>query len=324
MSVINTKNLTANLDSPAFQALFKTNPWRHAAAITYNWVIIASMTVLTITYPSIWLYLITVLIIGARMHALAILAHDATHYRFLKNRRWNDWLTNLLCMFPVFSSLEKYRINHLSHHQHLNTDDDPDWIAKLGKRAFTFPKSKGEFLLTVASYLLLYQGMLDAYWFLKRFNFLDTAQKPPTNDKWLRPLFYVTMAIILTITNTWLVFLLFWLVPYFSTFFLFQYIRSVAEHFGELAYENDLNTTRTVKANYLEQFIIAPHNVGYHLEHHLYPGIPFYNLPKVHRLLMQQSIYQQQAHITCGYLSGLLNELGSPHTSTATRWAKKH
>ena len=91
---------------------------------------------------------------------------------------------------------------------------------------------------------------------------------------------------------------------------MFQYIRSVAEHFGELAYDDLLSSTRSVKANLLERFFIAPHQVGYHLEHHLYPGVPFYNLPKLHQLLMSVSDYSSKAHITHGYLSGLLDELG--------------
>ncbi|MFT5265535.1 MAG: fatty acid desaturase, partial [Polaribacter sp.] len=40
-------------------------------------------------------YGLAVIIIGARMHALAILMHDATHYRFLKNRKRNDLITNM-------------------------------------------------------------------------------------------------------------------------------------------------------------------------------------------------------------------------------------
>ena len=54
--------------------------------------------------------------------------HDATHYRFLKNRKWNDLISNITTMYPLFSSIEKYRENHLRHHQHLNTEDDPDWV----------------------------------------------------------------------------------------------------------------------------------------------------------------------------------------------------
>ena len=91
---------------------------------------------------------------------------------------------------------------------------------------------------------------------------------------------------------------------------MFQYIRSVAEHFGELAYDHNLTSSRTVKANWLERFFLSPHNVGYHLEHHLYPGVPFYHLPKLHKLLMGKKEYSQKAHITKGYVTGLMDELG--------------
>ena len=39
-------------------------------------------------------------------------------------------------------------------------------------------------------------------------------------------------------------------------------------------------------------------------------AVPFYNLPKIHRLLMKQTSYSDTAHITRGYASGLLQELG--------------
>jgi fatty acid desaturase len=33
-----------------------------------------------------------------------------------------------------------------------------------------------------------------------------------------------------------------------------------------------------------------PHEVNYHIEHHLYPSIPFYNLPHCHRALTEQGL----------------------------------
>ena len=74
----------------------------------------------------------------------------------------NDMVTNIFSMYPLFSSIEQYRDNHLKHHRHLNTDDDPDWFIKLGKKEFTFPKTKKEFLLTVFSYFTLIAGAKDA------------------------------------------------------------------------------------------------------------------------------------------------------------------
>ena len=221
-------------------------------------------------------------------------------------------MTNIVTMYPLFTSIETYRRNHLRHHRHLNTDHDPDWVSKLGKRDFTFPKTKREFLSTILSYLLLYKGISDAIWFFRRFQAPSNSKKNKEENNVAKLIFYVVLATILTIFGFWQYFLIFWVVPYLSTFFMFQYIRSVAEHFGELAYEHLLNSTRSVKATLIEQFLMAPHNVGYHLEHHLYPGVPFYNLPKLHQLLMADEEYKSKAHITQGYIAGLLNELGNP------------
>ena len=307
----NANDLDLSVDPKVLKPLFKTKTSRHLMAIILDWAIIVATILLTIQYFNPITYLLAVITIGARMHALAILMHDATHYRFLKNRKMNDLITNLITMYPLFTSIETYRENHLRHHRHLNTEHDPDWVAKLGKQEFTFPKTKREFILTVLSYLFLYQGLKDAIWFLRRFGTNKKGDHSKEN-KGLRILFYLALFTVLTLTGTWLYFLVFWFVPYLSTFFMFQYIRSVAEHFGELAYDHLLTSTRSVKTNLLEEFFIAPHNVGYHLEHHLYPGVPFYNLPKLHKVLMEDAGYNEKAHVTQGYLTGLLNELGRP------------
>ena len=306
-----SNQLTSNINKEALKPLFKTNASRHLLDIIYNWSIIALMIYICITFPSFLMYVLSVFVIGAKMHALAILMHDATHFRFLKNRKWNDLITNWITMYPIFTSIEKYRENHLRHHQHLNTDHDPDWVAKLGNRAFTFPKSKSEFLLSLLSYMVLYQGIMDAIWFIKRFNSVEKKNSPIKENKPSKLIFYVILFSSLTVLGIWKYFFIFWIVPYFSAFFLYQYIRSVAEHFGDLAYEDDLSSSRTIKANAIERFFIAPHNVSYHLEHHLFPGVPYYHLPKLHEILMEQDIYESKAHITIGYFKGLLEELGS-------------
>lgn len=310
MSTHDHRDLNLQPNPAELKPLFHIKPGVHAAGIAFNWAIILFTIYLCVTFFNPVLYLLAVIVIGARMHALAILMHDAAHFRFLKNRTWNDRLTNITTMYLLFSSIEKYRQNHLRHHQHLNTEEDPDWFAKLGKQAFRFPKTRLEFAMTVLSYLTLFRGIQDAFWFLKRFGRSEKKTVARKSGAGERLGFYAVLIVLLTAGHLWGYFLLYWVIPYFSTFFMFQYIRSVAEHYGELSYDHVLTETRSVKANALERFLLAPHNVGYHLEHHLYPGVPFYHLPRLHELLMKDDQYRSKAHITQGYLSGLMNELG--------------
>lgn len=306
----NANDLDLSIPSKILQTLSKTSAYRHAAAMLFDWVVIFATIYYCIQFFNPLTYFLAVIIIGGRMHGLAILMHDATHFSFLKNQKWNDFITDIFITYPIFTTIANYRQNHLRHHRHLNSENDPDWAAKLPTQEYTFPKTKQEFLLTVFSYLFLVQGTKDALALLNRFGSAKKGQADKAKRDYTRMTFYVLVFTLLTLTGCLKYFLLFWIVPFLSTLFMFQYIRSVAEHFGELAYDHLLTSTRTVKATWIEQFILAPHNVSYHLEHHLYPGVPFYHLPKLHELLMHDEGYKHKAHITQGYTRGLLNELG--------------
>jgi fatty acid desaturase len=270
------RDLQLSLDPKELKKLYRIQSYKHGGAIAFNWIVILTTIWLSVTYFNPFVYILALLIIGARQHALAILMHDATHYRFLKNKKWNDIMTNVLTTYFLFTSIEKYRQNHLRHHRHLNTDHDPDWIAKLGRKEFTFPKTKREFILGLLSYFTLYQGIKDAVWIIHRFSVPTEGKKVfhQKENNVVKIIFYITLITVLSVFGLWGTFFFYWVIPYFSTFFMFQYIRSVAEHFGDLEYEDLLSSTRTiVKINPIERFFLAPHNVGYHLEHHLYPAV---------------------------------------------------
>lgn len=324
MPTYDARDLDLNLDKKELRALYKTQSHRHGMAIAFNWILIGLTIFACIQlfdpfqWYHVFIYIPAILIIGARQHALTVLMHDAAHYRFLKNKKLNDLITDITCMWPIFSTIEKYRQNHLRHHRHLNTEDDPDWAAKLTKREFKFPKTRQQFMIGLLSYFTLYQGLMDAIWFLKRFDPPKANKKAKgIQEKLPRLSFYLIIAATLTLTGTWGYFFIYWFFPYLSTFFMFQYIRSVAEHFGDLDYDHLLNATRSVKVNPIERFFFAPHHVGYHIEHHLYPGVPFYNLPQLHDMLMAMPEYKDKAHITHGFLRGLFHDLSGDHKQVA-------
>lgn len=299
---------TENYISPKdLKRLSELQPWRTGVAVAIDWGVIA-LTIAVVEYTGSWLlYLPAVLVIAGRQHALAVLLHDFAHYRFIANKKVSDWVADLFLAWPVLATLEGYRRNHLGHHRYLNTDQDPDWKIKLGSREFTFPQEMRFAVLNLAGYLVGVSSIRDLRKALAR---VRAQEKSTPAYQLVRLGYYVAIATLLTLIGAWTEFLLYWAVPYFSFFFLFMYVRSVADHFGPtMEYDHDLTSTRTVMPYFWERWFFAPHNINYHIEHHLYASVPYYRLPELSRVLMSHPEYAAKAHVTYGFVTGLWNEV---------------
>jgi fatty acid desaturase len=86
-------------------------------------------------------------------------------------------------------------------------------------------------------------------------------------------------------------------------------IRAIAEHSMISDPTDPLANTRTTLANWLERIFLAPNRVNYHLEHHLFMGMPLYSLPKLHRLLRERGVLDS-ACVVKGY-AAVLRKAGS-------------
>lgn len=294
------------IDAATVKRLSTLQSWRTAAAIVFDWAVIVACIVVSEMTRNILVYLIAVWVIGGRMHGFGVLMHEFAHYRFLdKQKTLSDWVGDLTLAWPILTTVDAYRRNHLAHHRYTNTDKDPDWVVKIGTRKFTFPQSWREALLTLGSYLIVVGSIIDVMGILRR---LGKLEKQPLGYRLARLGFYVAWAVFFTLTSSWMTFLLYWAIPYLTTFFMLMHVRSVAEHFGSMDYSQELGSTRSVLPFYWERAFFAPHNVNHHLEHHLYPSVPFYNLPELHRELMKNPDYVARAHNTRGYTVGLVRE----------------
>lgn len=292
-------------DPKLIKSLSVLRPWRSGVALAFDWLVIAAAIAASRQLPGIWIYLVSVAVIAGRMHALGVLMHEAAHYRIVKNRRLNDWVGDVFIAWPILSTVQSYRRNHLAHHQHTNTEADPDWSAKLGDGAFMFPLQAWRLALQLGGYLIAINTVRELRQILPRLNRNNMASRL---YRTVRCGFYLTLFVVFTVTGTWRLVLLYWLVPFFTLLFMFLYVRGVAEHFGGLNYEGETGGIRTVLPHLWERLFFAPHHINFHIEHHLYPSVPFYNLPKLHAALMKDGSYRSQAHVTRGYSTGLLRE----------------
>jgi len=230
--------------------------------------------------------------------------HESAHSRISKNRAWNDFVGDMFCAFPLGLSTELYRRRHLKHHQYTNTDDDPDWSIIKPYEDWHWPKDQFDafrlFLsdfIGLAGHKILFTFML---WSPARKLFFKRKLKLVPAERLRLITFCTSVVAVFSVYHLWLGFFMFWIVPFLTALVAITRLRTVAEHMV-VESEHELNKTRHVDPSFLEKLLIAPLHVNYHLTHHLYPSIPFYHLPEMHRILMGEEVFRKNAHLTSTY-----------------------
>lgn len=256
---------------------------RQLLGLSIDWAMILAAAAVSIYAAHPLVYIASVCLIACRQHAILVYMHEASHYRLSKNILLNDWISDVFAAYPTMLATIDYRKNHLTHHKNTNTDQDPDWARKIPLKEWQYPQTKASILKTFAK-----QVVVGGYQWLALMILLSKNNTP-------KKIYWAGVLVAVTAFGVWPEFLLYWMVPLLTLFPLIQRIRSVAEHFG-LSHTHELNGSRNILAGPIESFLFSPHNVNYHLAHHLFPGVPQYNLPELHRDLMQIEVYAELAH----------------------------
>jgi fatty acid desaturase len=126
-----------------------------------------------------------IVLVGAGQHQLTGLAHEAAHHILFKSRFLNDLASDWLCMFPLYSSTQHYRLQHLAHHQFVNDPlRDPD-ISQLQTSGhwLNFPLGKGVFLRTLLKQLWI-PNLIRYMRIRARYNAIPTDKNPYLKKGW--------------------------------------------------------------------------------------------------------------------------------------------
>ena len=310
--------------APKIRELESLPAARPIAAIFFNWLLIATCFYAAVRIP-VFAWPALVLIILSRQHALAVLMHDASHGLLHRNRKWNFWLASYLISYPMFFRLQMYQYDHLRHHAHLNTSEDPLWTSKQADSAWRFPKlSRGQFFLFLLRRALELRG-LRLRWLLLRRDIREWPERcrsAPIQTAFVIFL-YCFMIWFWTRMSMFGEFVWLWVIPLLLLHVLLSDLRSAAEHLG-LSCVDDFTHSRNIICAPLERFLLFPYNVGLHLDHHLFPAVPCFNLGKLHALLMTLSDYRCRATLSVGYFEfrnerSVLNQLVSTSVRVLNR-----
>jgi fatty acid desaturase len=286
------------LPPATIKALSQLKPAKAIAATARQWAAIAAAIALCTMFWHPLLYVLAVLVIGSSQHALLILGHDASHFRTLPVRWQNDLFANLFMMWPTFASVEAFRKFHGTHHQYTNLSDDGNrhiWYTHdaAGELApdWQFPKTRMGLAWVLLRRAAFFTGL---FWIVR--GLVGSTLIP--SPGWMRAArfgFYASVVLALTHFGAWSLFLLYWIVPFCTWHIAVQYIRLICEHSAVESEEEEYSITRTTIPTLLEAIFILPCNVGYHLEHHWYPSVPFYHLPQLHQALTERRGFRRFA-----------------------------
>jgi len=251
-------------------------------------------------WPSPWL-LLSVIVIGVEQHALFILAHEAAHYRLFRDRRVNDAVGRAIGMASAISMCT-YRVIHRLHHNNLYTDDDPDTAIHGG-----YPRGSAYLWKKLGQDLIGWNAWKTfAYFFGAPAINDDThrAARPLDDtspqlrraariDRWFVVALQCALPLTCLALGGWrglAQYAAFWLVPMLTVLQPILRLRAICEHGAVSDLASPLTAARSNRtggtlANVFGRALLFPHHVNYHLEHHLYPAVPHYHLPRLHRLL---------------------------------------
>lgn len=258
-------------------------------------------------WGSPWM-LLGIALMGLAQHSLFILSHEAAHYRLLSHRGANDALGRLIGMSSGVSMCT-YRVTHRLHHNNLYTSEDPDTAIHGG-----YPRGKAYLLRKLAQDIVGWNAWKTyAYFFgapainedtQRAIRPLDDTspqlRKAARQDRYLVVGAHITMPLLAFVgggLHGLALYCVVWIVPLMTALQPILRLRAVCEHGAVSDLSSPLTAARSNRtfgswSNRLLGALLFPHHVNYHLEHHLYPAVPHYHLPALHRALQSRGVLE--------------------------------
>lgn len=309
------------------------------------WIEIALAIALFYYWRTWWVLIPVVIFVASWQYALAILLHDAQHTLISPHKRFNNLIGTWLLAAPIGSEFVSSQECHLAHHFHFgNPDRDPDYALY----CFGQPSPKQSTWQVMLSFIARLIGM-KVIWMLKRVGAAQASvsTKSDVSGDWrwrtrpaqlkslLQRLFPILCAqaligLSLTVQFGWYGYILLWALPLATLAAFFNDFRIFCEHslIGREAADPNERLVSFI-SNPIERFFVAPYNMNYHAEHHLFPYVPHFNLPKLRRTIkacpeMEKLVEWRSSYIghVIGYIEAVKHR--RPGEAEATNRSSVH
>jgi fatty acid desaturase len=273
--------------------LAQRSGWRATLAIVQDVAVIAAAIAVSLAYwPNPLVIFLSIFIIGTRQHALFVIAHDAAHYLLFDDRKLNDW-AGRACATVQGLSMCTYRVIHRLHHNNLYGELDPDTALHGG-----YPRGRAYLVKKLLKDLSGLTAWKTYAYFLGGAPALNTATQvvvrplddtspklraEAKRDRNVVIAFHVLLLVAFAVSGYLAQYLVLWILPLVTVVQAILRLRAIAEHGATSDFSSPLTAARTNVVPAWLAWLVFPHNVNYHIEHHLYASVPQHNLSELHR-----------------------------------------
>ena len=280
-----------NIDRSILKQLTKKSDlpgWQHM--ITYFWLLLAFGIMCYYTFGT-WWFILPYLAYCTLWGGSDAIWHECGHRTAFKSRKLNDFFYNIASYMDNFEPV-RWRWSHALHHTYTGSTDPHDFESD--GQIFNKPSLFGFLLMFVpgSAFLTIHKSLyVEIIQHALGIKTKVMKEAIPEKEQWKcvlssRIFVGIWLSIILWSYLTWsLLPILLFLVPKF--FATLNIVWGITQHHGlpENVKDHRLST-RSVRLNPIFSFIYW--KMEYHIEHHMFPTIPSYNLPKLHELIKHE------------------------------------
>jgi len=262
-----------------------------------TWVLILGALGTWAVFGEWWLFVACFVVIAVQQNRLTTFVHEASHFNVVqRNKSLNDLISDMAFGAPILVSIGSYRRRHINHHQHQGVYGLDD---EINDRYII----RGRGLVVNLAQCLV--GMRAASAFFSHARAVQGPTEGASGSSGLRHWGLVGVVNLGLMIYCWamgnvLAYPLLWLLPLGTLTTALITLRVIGEHqsegYARRGEENfsaslAVTVTRTIPAGFIERAAFGPLNFCYHNEHHLFPGVPYAQLPQLHRLLQERGYY---------------------------------
>jgi fatty acid desaturase len=302
------QDLAREIPAEELRRLHQKRALLHAAIAVANFAALILAAVAIVSCDEWYLWLPFAVVAGFAVFNGTVLLHEVVHRTVLSQPKDGIYrVLGLLYAVPSGISASQFIRWHLDHHAGLGSyEEDP-------KRHYLSPKINARWL----KFLYFTPALFPIYF---RAAARETASYEPelrrriARERLATIAFHLAVLAAIVLIAGWAIAWKLYLVPVFFIFPIAFALNRLGQHY-DIDPADPAKWSTLVKGSWFWNTVYLFSN--YHLEHHYFPGVPFYNLPKLQRLLVP--FYEKRGMTMRSYGSLLWHYLvlnRKPHT----RW----